>query len=50
MLRDGDVIQALQAVVSKNSRWGFWKCLDQLRLDGAWWNPKRVYRSIARCG
>lgn len=43
-LRDGDVIQALQAVVAKNARWGFWKCFDQLRLDGAWWNPKRVYR------
>lgn len=43
-LRDSDVIQALQAVVEKNARWGFWKCFDQLRLDGAWWNPKRVYR------
>ena len=44
VLRDSDVIRALQAVVTKNSRWGFWKCFDQLRLDGAWWNPKRVYR------
>jgi putative transposase len=38
------VIQALQAVVEDNSRWGFWKCYDQLRLDGAWWNHKRVHR------
>ena len=43
-LRDGDVIQALQAVVEDNSRWGFWKCFDQLRFDGAWWNHKRVHR------
>ena len=42
--RDGDVIQALQAVVEDNSRWGFWKCYNQLRLDGAWWNHKRVHR------
>jgi len=43
-LRDDDVIRALQAVVERNGRWGFWKCFDQLRLDGAWWNPKRVHR------
>jgi putative transposase len=43
-LRDGDVIRALQAVVELNGRWGFWKCFDQLRLDGAWWNPKRGHR------
>ena len=42
--RDSDVIRALPAVVERNSRWGFWKCFDQLRLDGAWWHPKRVHR------
>ena len=49
-LRDGDVIQALQGVVEKNGRWGFWKCFDQLRLDGAWWNAKRVHRVYCALG
>ena len=38
------VTRACPAVVEQNGRWGFWKCFDQLRLDGAWWNPKRVHR------
>ncbi len=42
--RDRPVIDALQAVVSENTRWGFWKCFDRLRLDGQWWNHKRVHR------
>lgn len=33
-----------------NGRWGFWKCFDQLRLDGAWWNPKRVHRVYCALG
>ena len=48
--RDGDVIQALQGVVEKNGRWGFWKCFDQLHNDGAWWNPKRVHRVYCALG
>jgi putative transposase len=43
-LRDQAVIDALNAVVKKRPRWGFWKCYDRLRLDGHTWNHKRVYR------
>ena len=42
--RDAAVISALQAVVDASNRWGFWKCVDRLRLDGHPWNHKRVYR------
>jgi putative transposase len=43
-LRDGAVIDALQQVVERQGRWGFWKCYDRLRLDGRRWNHKRVHR------
>lgn len=42
--RDGAVIIALNEVVAKHQRWGFWKCFDRLRLLGHAWNHKRVYR------
>jgi putative transposase len=42
--RDYPVIDALQAKVSENARWGFWKCFGRLRLDGYAWNHKRVHR------
>ena len=42
--RDGEVIEALNGVVAKHPRWGFWKCFDRLRLDGHRWNHKRVHR------
>jgi len=42
--RDQAVIDALNTVVEKHPRWGFWKCYDRLRLDGHGWNHKRVYR------
>ncbi|PJK04573.1 hypothetical protein CO609_06095 [Lysobacteraceae bacterium NML91-0268] len=42
--RDTDVIEALQAVVARHGRWGFWKCFRRLRLDGHPWNHKRVWR------
>lgn len=42
--RDRPVIDALQAVVNENTRWGFWKSFDRLRLLGHWWNHKRVHR------
>jgi len=42
--RDGEVIAALNEVVAKHQRWGFWKCFDRLRLLGNAWNHKRVYR------
>ena len=41
---DAAVIDALQAVVERHSRWGFWKCFRRLRLDGHGWNHKRVWR------
>ena len=31
-------------VVVRDPRWGFWKCDDRLRHDGAVWNRKRVHR------
>ena len=42
--RDAAVIAALMNVVARYPRWGFWKCYDRLRLDGAVWNHKRVHR------
>ena len=42
--RDADVIEALNAIVSRHGRWGFWKCFTRLRLDGRCWNKKRVHR------
>ena len=45
--RDAAVIKALQQLVTKNTRWSFWKCYDRIRLDGHPWNHKRVYRVYA---
>ena len=42
--RDAAVIAALMSVVARYPRWGFWKCFDRLRLEGAAWNHKRVHR------
>jgi putative transposase len=44
LARDRLVIEALQALVEKHRRWGFWKCYKNLRFNGHWWNHKRVYR------
>ena len=35
------MIHALNAVVEKRPRWGFWKCFERLRSDGHAWNHKR---------
>ncbi len=48
--RDREVIDALQLVVEKRRRWGFWKCFHRLRLDGHGWNHKRVYRIYKELG
>lgn len=42
--KDSPVINAINAVLEKRPRWGFWKCFDRLRHDGRGWNHKRVYR------
>ncbi len=38
------MIDAINRVLEKRPRWGFWKCYDRLRLEGYRWNHKRVYR------
>lgn len=42
--RNAEVIEALNEVVMKRSRWGFWKCFARLRLEGRLWNHRRVHR------
>ena len=37
-------MDALNALIEKHPRWGFWMCYDRLRLTGRRWNHKRVYR------
>ncbi len=44
LTRDQAVVEALNQVVAKRTRWGFWKCYDRLRLTGHCWNHKRVHR------
>ncbi len=48
--RDGRLIDALNAIVSRHNRWGFWECYRRLRLDGLGWNHKRVYRVYCAMG
>ena len=42
--RDGAVIAALERVVERHPRSGFWKCFGRLRRQGHEWNHKRVHR------
>jgi hypothetical protein len=44
LARDAPVVGALNQVLAKRSRWGFWKCFDLLRAEGRPWNHKRVHR------
>ena len=44
LVRDGPVIDALNAQVELNPRWGFWKLFDRLHNLGQRWNPKRMHR------
>ena len=43
-VKDAPIIEALNGVVSRHSRWGFWKCFHWLRSQGHGWNHKRVHR------
>jgi len=42
--RDADIIKALNDLVEKHPRWGFWMCRKVLRRHGHPWNHKRLYR------
>ena len=42
--RDAEVIEAINALIEKHPRWGFWKCFKTLRRNKHRWNHKRVYR------
>ena len=42
--RDQEVIAALNEIVTKHRRWGFWKYYHRLRHQGKNWNHKRVHR------
>jgi putative transposase len=41
---DAPVIEALNEIIDKHNRWGFWKCFHGLRLLDHQWNHKRVWR------
>lgn len=47
---DGPLIEALNVVVGRHGRWGFWKCYGRVKLDGHSWNHKRVYRVYCAMG
>jgi len=42
--RDAGVIAALNTLIERHPRWGFWKCRKALRRLGHKWNHKRIYR------
>lgn len=42
--RDAPVIEALNDLIAKHNRWGFWMCFYRLRNLGHKWNHKRVWR------
>jgi len=50
LARDLEVIEALQAIIEKHRRWGFWMCYQRLRNLGHKWNHKRVYRIYRELG
>ena len=48
--RDKEVINILQEVVTKHSRWGFWKCYHWIRFKGHKFNHKKVWRVYKSLG
>ena len=49
-LHDQEVIDALNALVEAQPRWGVWKYIDRLRALGHPWNHKRIYRIYRQLG
>jgi putative transposase len=47
---DAAVIDALNDVLKKSPRSGFWKCFGRIRLKGHRFNHKRVYRVYCQMG
>ena len=44
LVRDTEIVTALNDVVARHTCWGFWKCFYRLRHAGHPWNHKRVHR------
>jgi len=44
LVRDTEIVTALNDVVARHTCWGFWKCFYRLRRAGHPWNHKRVHR------
>jgi len=44
LVRDTEIVTALNDVVARHTCWGFWKCFCRLRRAGHPWNHKRVHR------
>jgi putative transposase len=42
--RDANIMAAINEIIDKHPRWGFWKTFKALRRKGHRWNHKRVYR------
>jgi putative transposase len=49
-VRDAKVIDALNELIEKRPRWGFWTCFYRLRWKGATWNHKKVHRVYCKMG
>jgi len=41
---DAEVVDAINTIIDRHPRWGFWKTFKALRRKGYEWNHKRVYR------
>ena len=50
VMEDKEVVHALNGLMERWPRWGFWKCFDRLRLEGYLWNHKRVWRVYCTMG
>jgi hypothetical protein len=49
LMQDQPVIDALQAIVAKRTRWGFWKCFDRLRNQANGGTTSACIACTARC-